>query len=295
MSPRDGSVQSVAKIVDNGSGSARWDLVVMGDGYRAAELSKYEEDVEAIVAGIFTTPPFDHLRRAINVHRVNVESLDSGAGDLCAGIRRSTFFDSNFCGHQIDRLLVADAATGLETAIDAVPTMNAALLVVNSEAYGGSGGAVPVCSLASGAYNIALHEMGHSQFGLADEYADSLRPGQDVFNGDEPGEPNVTSGIAPLKWSHLVAEDTPLPTTENPDCAEVDRQGSPFPPETVGAFEGAFYHHCRVYRPQHDCKMRNVTADFCQVCVETIERVLQPYLPGTAKPPSKTKRRSARS
>jgi hypothetical protein len=289
MSPRDGSVRSVAKIVDHGSGSARWDLVIMGDGYRSDELAKYESDVEVLVAGILTTPPFDRLRGAVNVHRVNVESRESGAGDLCAGTRRSTFFDSNFCGHQIDRLLIADAATGLETAVDAVPTMNASLIVVNSETYGGSGGAVPVCSLASGAYNIALHEMGHSQFGLADEYADSLRPGQDIFQGDEPGEPNVTSRIAPLKWSHLVAEGVPLPTTGNPDCAEVDVQASPFPPETVGAFEGAFYHHCRIYRPQHDCKMRNVAADFCRVCAETIERVLQPFLPKS------TRRRSVRS
>jgi hypothetical protein len=289
MSPRNGSIRSVAKIVDNGSGSARWDLVVLGDGYHADELAKYEQDVEALVAGILATRPFDRLRAAVNVHRVNVESLESGAGDLCAGVRRSTYFDSNFCGHQIDRLLVADTATGLETAIDAVPTMNAALIVVNSTTYGGSGGAVPVCSLASGAYNIALHEMGHSQFGLADEYADSLRPGQDIFQEDEPGEPNVTSQIAPLKWSHLATEGVPLPTTENPNCAEVDGQDSPFPPEAVGAFEGAFYHHCGVYRPQQDCKMRNVAADFCQVCEETIERVLQPFLPRT------TRRRSVRS
>jgi hypothetical protein len=43
-------------------------------------------------------------------------------------------------------------------------------MIVNSDQFGGTGGAVPVCSVAGGAVDIALHEMGHSYFGLADEY-----------------------------------------------------------------------------------------------------------------------------
>lgn len=288
MTVRDGAVRDVAKIVDNGAGAKRWDLVVLGDGYRANELPKYEKDVDAIVAGILSTHPFDRLKAAINVHRVNVESTESGAGDLCAGVRRATFFDSNFCAHNIGHLLVADSVTAVETAVDAVPTMNAALVIVNSTTYGGSGGAVPVCSLAPQAVGIALHEMGHSQFGLADEYAHSIRPGQDTFAGPEPAEPNVTARLEPLKWAALTTSGVPVPTSVNGNCAEVDAEPSPYAPETVGAFEGAFYHHCGVYRPQYDCKMRNVTSEFCHVCVATIERVLRPFLPTG-------KRRSVRS
>ena len=42
--------------------------------------------------------------------------------------------------------------------------------VVNSTIYGGSGGSVGTYSLAGGATEIAIHEMGHTAFGLADEY-----------------------------------------------------------------------------------------------------------------------------
>ena len=45
------------------------------------------------------------------------------------------------------------------------------ILVVNSTVYGGSGGSVGTYSLASGATEIAIHEMGHTAFGFADEYA----------------------------------------------------------------------------------------------------------------------------
>lgn len=279
MTTRNGVVRSVSKIVDNGSERNRWDLVVLGDGYRAEELAKYERDVLATVDAIFETAPFDRLRAAINVHRVNVESTDSGAGDLCAGISRATFFTSNYCGRKIPHLLVADTTVALETALDEVPTMNATLLLVNSDRYGGSGGAVPVCSVASAAFNVALHEMGHSHFGLADEYSDPLAPGQDVFRGDEPPYPNVTARLAALKWRTQASPGIEIPTTNNSNCSSVDDRPSHVPLTSVGAFEGAFYHHCGVYRPQYDCKMRNVEADFCAVCTAVIDMVLRPFLP----------------
>lgn len=292
MSAKHGRVRGVSKIVDNGPERKRWDLVIMGDGYRADELAKYQRDVDAIAAAIFRIRPFDRLGGGINIHRVDVESAESGAGDLCQGIDRRTFFGANFCGHRIDRLLVADTAVALDAALDAIPAMNASLLVVNSTTYGGSGGTVPVCSTAPGAFNVALHEMGHSHFGLADEYADPIREGQNRYTGAEPGEPNVTARLAPLKWASSASPGVALPTTSNPDCTQNDRRPSPVAAQTVGAFEGAFYHHCGVYRPQYDCKMRNVEADFCAVCIAAIERVLQPFAP---PPPPRRKRRSARS
>ena len=51
-----------------------------------------------------------------------------------------------------------------------VPEFTVAIVVVNSTVYGGSGGSVGTYSLAGGATEIAIHEMGHTAFGLADEY-----------------------------------------------------------------------------------------------------------------------------
>jgi hypothetical protein len=46
----------------------------------------------------------------------------------------------------------------------------------------------------------------------------------------------------------------------------------------VGAYEGAKYYHCGIYRPQFSCMMRNLTT-FCAVCQQQIISILQPYMP----------------
>jgi hypothetical protein len=62
----------------------------------------------------------------------------------------------------------------------------------------------------------------------------------------------------------------------NPDCSTVDSRPSPVPTGTVGAFEGAHYFHCGAYRPEYDCKMRNLSVPFCAVCREVITRRVDP-------------------
>jgi len=288
MSTADGTVLGTQRIVDNGPSAKRWDLVIMGDGYRADEIPKYEADVASIIAAIFRTPPFDALRPAINVHRVDVASADSGAGDLCTGLRRATFFGSNFCSGNIDRLLVCDTMTALDTAITAVPEMNASLVLVNSTTYGGSGGYVPVFSLAANAFEIALHEMGHSHFGLADEYPllqNCHEGGHERYAGPEPAEPNVTSRPNALKWSSLATAGVSVPTTLNADCSDCDGQPNPVAADAVGAFEGARYFRCGLFRPQYDCRMRTLGSPFCAVCQQTIRRVLGPFMPAFTVPP----------
>ena len=76
-----------------------------------------------------------------------------------------------FGANGIRRLLVCNATTVLTVAAAQVPDFTVAIVVVNSTIYGGSGGSVGTYSLAGGATEIAIHEMGHTAFGLADEYA----------------------------------------------------------------------------------------------------------------------------
>ena len=139
-----------------------------------------------------------------------------------------------------------------------------------------------VFSLAPGATEIALHEMGHTAFGLADEYAyyaGGVEPGQDHHPPQDPSEPNVTTNTdrQTLKWNWAVATTTALPTMSNPDCASVDGRPSPVPIGTVGLFEGAHYYHCGAYRPEYDCKMRALSVPFCRVCQHVIStRIASP-------------------
>lgn len=266
----------VEKIVDNGDSARLWDLVILGDGYVAGELPLYEAQVKSVAESMLGQSPFNRLRSFINVHRVDVASDESGAGDLCKGVQRATFFGSNFCYDRIERLLVtADDARVLDAAMGAVPQFNAALVMVNSETYGGSGGAVPVFSTAAGAFEIALHEMGHSHFGLADEYCDL------GIAAPSPGElaaPNVTRTLQPLKWQRFTTPGTPIPTTTNANCKRCDDQVNPFADGTVGAFEGAQYAPCGTYRPQYDCRMRTLGVPFCRICEETIVSAFAPFM-----------------
>ena len=73
------------------------------------------------------------------------------------------------------------------------------LVVVNSTIYGGSGGGVGTYSLANGATEIGIHEMGHTAFGLADEYA-YYAGGNETGHDHHPpmSPPSPTSRSTPI-------------------------------------------------------------------------------------------------
>ncbi len=285
MSASDGYVGSTVKIVDHGPDSARWNLVIVGDGYRASELAQYHTDVQTFIDEMYNTPPFDDLWCGINVHRIDVVSTDSGADDPtdCAGgtgATPRTYFDATFCsswgGTRLARLLTIDSALAQSVANTRVPGVDQVLCIVNSSKYGGAGGSVATCSTHSQSAEIAIHEIGHSGFGLADEYENG-----GTASGGEPTAPNVTfdANRATNKWRDLVAATTPMPSFCYGDCsAGCTPPSSPPPPGAVGAYEGAVYVHCGAYRPLPNCYMRDYSP-FCPVCSRVIRQVLAPFLP----------------
>jgi hypothetical protein len=197
----------------------------------------------------------------------------------------ATYFDAQFCVDGLSRLLAVDDNTVANVVSNQVPAAHLAMMLVNSTIYGGSGGQVPTFSMAPGADEIGLHEMGHSAFGLADEYPFWVGCGLDVGHDHhppvEPAQPNVTidSNPATIKWGALISASTPMPTTANADCSVCDPQWTPLPMDTVGAFEGADYYHCGAYRGQFVCRMRLLSNPFCAVCQLRILSTLEPYLP----------------
>lgn len=280
----DGQVVGATKVVDNGPDPERWNLVTLGDGFRAEEQSDYARAVDDLVTALQAAKPFPELWPYLNVTRIDVLSDESGADDPveCGGTGANprTYFDARFCAWGVPRLLWCDDVLALQTANEYVPEWDVILVVVNSERYGGAGGAVATYSLAPAALEIALHEIGHSAFDLADEYeyyagcaSDSDRNRHpDV----EPNEPNVTTNRDPatLKWGDLINAGTLVPTTSNPDCSDCDRQAEPSPTGRVGLFEGAHYYHCGAYRPVFNCRMRTLGNPFCPVCSRQIEKVV---------------------
>ena len=288
--PTDGAVIGAVKIVDNGPGSARFNFVLVGEGYRITEQNLFSQHAQAFVDFLFQTPPFSTNRRAFNIWRVNVVSDDSGADDptVCGGTGAGvdTYFDASFCGDgRIRRLLILDNATVFNVLNAQVPEWDQALFIVNSNIFGGSGGAVGVTSVSGNWQRVAIHEFGHSSFGLADEYEYWAGCGVDTERDRhpliEPAQPNVTieTNRALVKWNDLILSTTPVPTTENFDCMQCDPQHDPYGGQTVtGLYEGAHYYHCDSFRPAFNCMMRNF-APFCPVCTHRILQVLEPYQP----------------
>ncbi len=291
MSTSDGTILGTTKIVDHGPATSRWNLVILGDGYRSSEMTKYHTDVQNLIDAMYATPPFDELWCGINVYRVDVASTDSGADDPTAcsgsGATVNTYFDATFCGDgQIQRLLTCNNTTARSVAMAQVPQFHMVMVIVNSSIYGGSGGSVATFSTATGAAEIGLHEMGHTAFGLADEYeywagCGSGETGHDTYTGGEPTQPNIThdANRATNKWNTLILGSTAMPTTSNANCAQCDPQANPVAAGTVGAFEGAGYFHCGMYRPEFTCRMRALNNPYCAVCQGVIRSTLQPFLP----------------
>ena len=228
--PADGMVIGVTKVVDNGPASDRYNLVIMGDGYQVAELADFASDTQDFVDFLFLTPPFSTNCSAINVWRVDIVSNESGADDPSSppddpmtpvdestycnngtGATAATYFDSSFCKDGIiRRLLGSDNGVATNVLNAQVPQWDQGLILVNTNIYGGSGGSVGVTSLSGTWENIAIHEFGHSAFGLADEYeywagCSSGETDRDNHPAGEPVQPNVTLETDPtlVKWKAL--------------------------------------------------------------------------------------------
>ncbi len=285
MSASDGRVVGLTKIVDAGPPSKLWNLVIASDGYRESELPRFANDARTVADRLFLTSPFDRddLRRAINVYRLDVESTDSGAdkpqcGGSGPGTTAKTFFDGTFCyDGKTNRLLYGDDRLARSTVEAFLPQWHQILILVNDTQRGGGGGAVGWFSNGGADWpDVAIHEMGHSAFGLADEYDYGQ---SDNWSGGEPVEANVSAVSDPkrVKWRALVTAGPAKPTRANPDCTSTDPGPSPVGAGIVGTFEGGRYHHCRVYRPVWNCKMRETQAPFCPVCQAEIIRTLQPF------------------
>lgn len=287
MSASDGYVATTTKVVDHGPDNLRWNLVIVGDGYQVGELDTYHADVENFLATLRSTSPFDEMFCGINVHRIDVVSNQSGADipecAVEAEVEVATYFDATFCspwaGSPLERLLTIDSGLALDVASARVPEYHQVMCIVNSSKYGGAGGTVATTSTDAAAAQIAIHEIGHSAFGLADEYGGD---GTGTPAG-EPVQPNVTrdTNRATNKWNGYVAAGTPMPSQCDASCAA----STCVPPATapaagaVGTYEGGIYSDCNTYRPLPDCYMRTLGVPFCPVCADVIRATLSPFMP----------------
>jgi hypothetical protein len=126
--------------------------------------------------------------------------------DPVQGVARDTALDMYFWCGGVERLLCLNVAEADQYAAQA-PGADAIVAIGNSATYGGAG--YPSLSTVSGGHassgRIAIHELGHSVGGLADEYFSDGT----TYTGPEPGAPNVTTDPSGAKWSAYLGQATP--------------------------------------------------------------------------------------
>ncbi|MFI1284372.1 M64 family metallopeptidase [Streptomyces sp. NPDC020858] len=258
----------VTKMVDNGSTADRLDVVVIGDGYTAAELAKFHADAEQKWAEVTAVEPYTTYRGLFNVWTVDAVSHDSGvSGDPDPAAVRDTALGSYFWCGDIERLLCIDQPK-VDAYVAKAPEADLVIVLANSTKYGGAGYNEPSATLgyegistASAGHaksgQVAIHETGHSLGKLADEYFYPGVPDYEKYTGPEPAESNSSALSAErmaaqrAKWHRWLGE-------ESPDGG------------TVGAYEGGNYFVTGLYRPTDNSLMRVLGKPFNLPGVESM-------------------------
>ena len=234
---------STALLWDSGPSAARMDLILIGDGFTSAEQARWQTEARRIADGILADPLFARHKNAFNIRRVDVVSPQSGVSE--GGVTRNTALGTVIGCYGIARLVCTDENKVLNAVspVTAPDGRDIYLVVANTTTYGGAAlGNVGTMTLHPQSTEVALHEIGHSAFNLADEYDYGS-----CATSSEPSEANVTRSSArtAIKWRQFISAGTPVPT-----------QAGALPNGTVGLFQGAKYCTGGVYRPTENSRMR---------------------------------------
>lgn len=240
-----------AALLDNGPPNQKVDVLLMSEGYSAAELGAFQRHANNLIAALFNREPFRTRRSDFNVWTLNLPGRQLGVAFNVLGL---------------DRYVLTEENRTLRTLAAAAP-YDLVVILVNETRYGGGGIFNQQSAVAAGneyADYVFIHELAHNLAGLADEYVGSVPYETGAPTKAEPWEPNVTAlhDPAQLKWRDLVEPSTPLPTP-------LSYAGK------VGAYEGAAYESRGLYRPEAECIMgvRKVI-DFCRVCQRALQRAI---------------------
>jgi hypothetical protein len=324
VDPRDPAITRAAPpagvrvwaVQESGPSAAKVDLLLLGDGYTAAEMDKWHADARRLAETLFAAAPFKERRKDFNVWAIDVPADESGVARPSDGVHRASPARATYDAFSSERyVLTFDNRRWREIAQKA--PYEFVEIVVNDRKYGGGGIHNLYATVsADNAFTpyVFVHEFGHHFAGLADEYYTSDVAYEAGAARPEPWEANATADPKATKWADLLTRGVPLPTPwakaefeaiqkeiqgrrrkiradkrpeaemealfreESQRTAPLLAQGPHGP--AVGAFEGAHYEARGYYRPQADCTMftRNEVG-FCAVCRRAIERVIDLYAP----------------
>ena len=303
------------EIQKSGDPATKVDLLILGDGYTAAERPKFEADARRYTDILFSREPFKTHRKDFNVWGLCPASAESGVSRPSDGQHHRSPLGTTYDTFDTERYVLTTENRALRDVASFAPYEFVEILL-NGEPYGGGGIFNLYATVAADnewAPYVFVHEFGHHFAGLADEYYTSDVAYQPPAHRIEPWEPNITALLDPtnLKWRDLVGPGTPLPTPwhkEDFEAHERETQAARKKiraekrPESemnalfqkqaqeeedilgkdkfsgkVGAFEGANYEAHGYYRPRENCIMFTRHNEFDPVCRRAIEKVIAMY------------------
>lgn len=305
----------VEAIQYNGDSAFKVDILLLGDGYTSADRESFLKKARELTEALFASSPFDKRRSDFNVWALAPTSSESGVSRPSTGIYRSSPLGVSYDAFRSERYVLTYENKAMRRIASSAP-YDFVEILTNTDTYGG-GGIYGLYSTAAAnsewADYLFVHEFAHHFAGLADEYYTSSVAYEPPDEISEPYEPNVTALLDPdnLKWKDLVDAGTPLPTpwpksefeehalaytarrnqlrAENAPESDMNalfRSDRTFNDglfsaasnrNVIGAFEGANYLSNGFYRSEMSCIMFNRTTDFCRVCGNAIEIVVDEY------------------
>ena len=308
------------EVERHGDPSKKVDILLLGDGYTAAECGvKFRRDTRRMANALFAVEPYKSRRTDFNVWGLCPPSPQSGVSRPSTGVHIATPVGATYDVFGSERYVLTMNNRAFRTIASNAPYEFVTILV-NSKTYGG-GGLYNIYSTVAvdneWANYLFIHEFGHHFAALADEYYTSPVAYQTPATIIEPWEPNVTALLDKpnLKWKALAtpgaAIPTPWPKAEleaysravqarraklradrrpESEMSALFREERAFDStlfarspnaKTIGAFQGANYDANAFFRPAIDCIMfTRDNVPFCPVCRKTIQDVIDAHIGG---------------
>ena len=247
------------------------DVVILPDGYTAAEMDKFKSDCDSLVKNIFSFEPYRNNKDKFNFRGVLAPSQESGVDNPGLHIYKRTLLNTSYYTTNSERyLMTSDFSRVCDVAANA--PYDQVIILINNKKYGGGGIYNFYTATVNGnaaSVKLIIHEFGHGFAGLADEYDDGSTSYNDMYPLNiEPWEPNITTLVHfEKKWKDMLPPKTLIPTPLKAASKN-----------TLGVYEGAAYVNKGIYRPEPDCLMRTFRGnEFCPVCQRAIQRMIDFY------------------
>ncbi|MBJ6366836.1 M64 family metallopeptidase [Snuella sedimenti] len=261
----------VETIKYSGEDNKRINLVILSEGYQEHELAQFITVATEFTNAMFNEPPFLEYANYFNVYAIKVPSNESGADHpgTATDIDETaitptyvdTYFNATYDAFGTHRLLYYEIdgnnANNTELKITTVlannfPNYDKAVLLVNSDDYGGSGGEFPMFYSGNWGAATMVHELGHALFDLKDEYYPGDLLAGEAINMTQVTDPNI------VRWKNWLGSNE------------------------VGIYQ--YYDDDGFakdwYKPHQDCIMEKIEKSFCSVCkeggIEKIHSIISP-------------------